>query len=27
MLAVVVVGVFLRDWRSTLITATALPRR
>ncbi|MGD1862939.1 MAG: efflux RND transporter permease subunit [Phormidesmis sp.] len=24
-LAVVVVGVFLRDWRSTLITATALP--
>ena len=24
-LAVVVVGIFLRDWRSTLITATALP--
>ncbi|MGB3294963.1 MAG: efflux RND transporter permease subunit [Phormidesmis sp.] len=24
-LAIVVVGVFLRDWRSTLITATALP--
>ncbi|MGD1931802.1 MAG: efflux RND transporter permease subunit [Leptolyngbyaceae cyanobacterium] len=25
LLAVVVVGVFLRDWRATLITATALP--
>ncbi len=25
LLAVVVVGLFLRDWRSTLITATALP--
>jgi multidrug efflux pump subunit AcrB len=25
MLAVVVVGIFLRDWRATLITATALP--